>query len=259
MYNVCNMYSQREIYANYVTGARNKAGTKWYKTLLLAVFAGVFIAFGAAASTVASATFAEGAARIIKAAVFPIGLIWVVLCGAELFTGNCLLIAPTVGGDIKFTSLLKNWGLSYGGNLLGGVLIAVIVVYGGVQTGATKDACVAVAASKCNMDFGIALLKAVPCNMLVCVAVWAAMSSESVAGKIIALYTPVFAFVLCGFEHSVANMYYLTAGLLSGSAEELNAGNALAFCLIPSTLGNIAGGGLVALAMRFLYGEKKTN
>ena len=251
------MFTQDETYLNYVAVAKNKAEAKWYKTLLLAVFAGAFIAFGAAASNAASATFSGSAASLLKAAVFPIGLTLVIFFGAELFTGNCLLIAPAVGRDIKPAHLFKNWGIVYGGNLLGSVLIAVIVVYSGVQTGAVKDACIAVAANKCNMNFGIALLRAIPCNILVCLAVWFALSSKSATGKIFALYLPVFAFVVCGFEHSVANMYYLTAGLLSGSAEGLNVGNAILNCLIPTTLGNIIGGGITALTLYFLHGRKK--
>lgn len=251
------MFTQDETYQNYIAVAQGKTSAKWYKTLLLAVFAGAFIAFGAAASNAASATFLGSAASVLKAAVFPIGLTLVVFFGAELFTGNCLLVSPAVGRDIKLTHLFKNWGIVYGGNLLGSVLIAVIVVYSGVQTGAVKDACITVAANKCNMNFGIALLRAIPCNMLVCLAVWFAMSSKSAAGKILALYLPVFAFVVCGFEHSVANMYYLTAGLLSGSSEGLNLGNAILNCLIPTTLGNIIGGCIIALTLYFLHGRKK--
>lgn len=250
------MYTQAETYLNYIKVAQGKTAAKWYKTLLLAVFAGAFIAFGAVASTAASATFSGSAASILKAAVFPVGLILVVFFGAELFTGNCLLIAPAVGKDIKVSALFKNWGIVYGGNLIGSVLIAVIVVYGGVQTSAVNEACITAAANKCNMNFGIALLRAIPCNMLVCLAVWFALASKSAAGKILAIYLPIFAFVVSGFEHSVANMYYLTAGLLSGSSEGLNVGNAILNCLIPSTLGNIIGGCIIALSLHFIYGQK---
>lgn len=252
------MFTPAEAYSNYITVAKNKTSAIWYKTLILAILAGAFIAFGAAASTAASASLSGSAASAVKAAVFPVGLILVVIVGAELFTGNCLLIAPAAGRDIKLTALLKNLGIVYGGNLIGSILIALIVVYSGVQTGAVKDACIAAAANKCNMNFGIALLRAIPCNILVCLAVWCALSSKSSAGKILALYMPVFAFVVCGFEHSVADMYYLTAGLLSGSAEGLNLGNAIVNCLIPATLGNILGGGLFALALFAVHRPKKT-
>ena len=251
------MFTQAETYLNYIGVAQGKTGAKWYKTLLLAVFAGAFIAFGAVASNFASATFSGSGASIAKAAVFPIGLTLVVLFGAELFTGNSLLLAPAVGKDIKVTALLKNWGIVYGGNLLGSVLIAVIVVYSGIQKDAVKEACIAVAANKCNLNFGIALLRAIPCNILVCLAVWFALSSKTAPGKIISLYLPIFAFVICGFEHSVANMYYLTAGLLSGSSSGLNVGNAILNCLIPSTLGNVIGGAITALSIYLIHGQKK--
>ena len=106
------MYTPGEIYQNYITSAKNKTSAIWYKTLILAVLAGAFIAFGAAASTAASATFDGSAASVIKAAVFPLGLILVVICGAELFTGNCLLVIPAASKEIKPTALLKNWGIA---------------------------------------------------------------------------------------------------------------------------------------------------
>ena len=250
------MFTQDETYLNYIEVAKNKTAAKWYRTLILAIFAGAFIAFGAVASTAASATFSGSAASVAKAAVFPIGLTLVVLFGAELFTGNCLLVAPALSRDINVTYLFKNWGIVYVGNLIGSILIALIVVYGKVQTGAVKEACIAVAANKCNLNFGIALLRAIPCNMLVCLAVWFALSSKTATGKILSLYLPIFAFVVCGFEHSVANMYYLTAGLLSGSSAGLNVGNAILFSLIPSTLGNIIGGAIIAISIHFLHRQK---
>ena len=252
------MYTQAETYLNYITVARNKTGAKWYNTLILAVFAGAFIAFGGASSTVASATLSGSASSIAKAAVFPVGLILVVFFGAELFTGNCLLVAPAVGKDIKPALLFKNWGIVYAGNLIGSVLIALIVVFSGLQTEAVKEACILIATNKCNMNFGEALLRAIPCNMLVCLAVWFALSAKSAPGKIILLYLPVFTFVVCGFEHSVANMYYLTAGLFSGDGGGLNIGNAVVNSLIPSTLGNIIGGALIALTVYLINGRKKT-
>ena len=146
-----------ETYQSYITVAQSKTSAVWYKTLLLAVFAGAFIAFGAAASNAASATVVGGAATAVKSAVFPVGLILVVIFGAELFTGNNLLLAPAIGRNIKISALFKNLGIVYCGNLIGSVLIALTVVYSGIQTGAVKDACISVAAAKCNLGFGIAL------------------------------------------------------------------------------------------------------
>lgn len=253
------MKSPAEIARSYITVAQGKTAQKWYKTLILAVLAGVFIAFGATCATFAGAN-AQNAA-LVKGLVFPVGLILVVVCGAELFTGNCLLISPAIGKDIKVGGLFKNWGIVYAGNLLGGLLVAVLVVYSHVQNDTVAVACVATAAAKSNMSFGDALLRGILCNMLVCLAVWASMASSSTAGKILAVYFPVLAFVVCGFEHSVANMYYLSAGLLTSveyavTATGLSVGNALLYCLLPSTIGNMIGGSLIGIAYHTVYRTK---
>ncbi len=256
------MIKPSEVAVEYVGIAQAKTSQRFYKTLVLAVLAGVFIALGAALSTFVSADFSGSTARLIKGAVFPLGLILVVICGAELFTGNCLLVAPTLSREVKPTSTLKNLGLCYFGNLVGSVLIAVLVVFSHVMPDSVGMSAVATANLMCEMSFGDAMLRGMLCTMLVCLAVWAAMSSKSVPGKILAVYLPVFAFVACGFEHSVANMYYLTAGLMesaitpfSGSA--LTLGNSLVYCLIPSTIGNIIGGAAIALAMLAVHKFKK--
>ncbi len=251
------MFTPAQISQNYISVAKAKTSLVWYKALILAVLAGVFIAFGAAVATFASAGLSGSSAAVVKGAVFPVGLILVVVCGAELFTGNCLLIAPAISRDIRVRGLLKNLGIVYIGNLVGGVLIAVILVYSHAMNAEVAAAAVAATEAKCGMGFGDALLRGVLCNMLVCLAVWASMASTSVPGKILAVYLPVFAFVACGFEHSVANMYYLTAGLLTGAeygiAAEMTLGSALVNCLIPSTLGNIIGGAAIAIAYFAVY------
>lgn len=254
------MKSPAEIAQGYVKVAQGKTTQKWYKLLILAVLAGAFIAFGAATATAASA--GTGAySTLIKGLVFPVGLVLVVVCGAELFTGNCLLISPLMGKDIKVGGFFKNLGIVYAGNFLGGLLVAVLVVYSYAQSQTVAEACVAAAAAKSNMGFGDALLRGILCNMLVCLAVWASMASTSTAGKIVALYLPVLAFVVCGFEHSVANMYYLSAGLMAGveygiSAAGLTVGNALLYCLLPSTLGNVIGGCLIGIGYHTVYRTK---
>lgn len=254
------MKSPAEIAQGYIKVAQGKTTQKWYKLLILAVLAGAFIAFGGAAATAASAnTGAYG--TLIKGLVFPVGLLLVIVCGSELFTGNCLLISPLIGKDIKVGGFFKNLGIVYAGNFLGGLLIAVLVVYSHAQNQTVAEACVAAAAAKSNMGFGEALLRGILCNMLVCLAVWAAMASTSTAGKIMAIYLPVLAFVVCGFEHSVANMYYLSAGLMARveygiSAAGLTVGNALLYCLLPSTLGNIIGGFLIGIGYHTVYRTK---
>lgn len=256
------MLKPSEVASEYVGIAQGKVSMRWYKTLVLAVLAGAFIAFGGAASTFASAEMTGATSRLVKGAVFPVGLMLVVICGAELFTGNCLLLAPTLSREVKPMATLKNLGLAYLGNLVGSILIAVLVVFSHVMPEAVGIAAVNTANAKCAMTFGDALLRGILCNMLVCLAVWAAMSSKSVPGKILAVYLPVFTFVACGFEHSIANMYYLSAGLMESaitpfSGASLNLGNSLVYCLIPSTIGNIIGGAAIAAAMFAVHKFKK--
>ena len=256
------MFTPSEIAHNYIEVAKKKTTLKWYKMLVLAILAGAFIAFGAVTATAVSAGINGSVASLLKGLVFPVGLILVVICGAELFTGNCLLVSPAIGKDIKVRALLKNWGIVYLGNLIGGVVIALLVVFSRVQNPTVADACAKAAAAKCNLSFVNSFLRGILCNMLVCLAVWGAMASKSAAGKILALYMPIFAFVACGFEHSVANMYYLSAGLLTQVTVEgisyagLNIGRALLFSLLPSTLGNIIGGSLIGCAYHAVYRAK---
>ncbi len=247
-----------EIAANYINLAKAKTAQVWWKTLILAALAGAFIALGAAVATVAGSGFTGAQASLIKAAVFPLGLILVVICGAELFTGNCLLIAPLLQREVKVKGVLKNLGLVYLGNLLGAVLIALLVVGGKAYTDAAALSAVSAAAAKCNLNFGYGVLRGILCNILVCLAVWGAMASKNAVGKILFVYMPVFAFVACGFEHSVANMFYLSAGLLAQpvyglTADGLNIGYSLLNGLLAPTIGNIIGGALIGIAYWAVY------
>lgn len=256
------MNQPKETAEKYIEIAKTKTSSAWYKLLILSVLAGAYIAFGAALATAASSGFVGTQASLIKGAVFPLGLILVVICGAELFTGDCLLVAPMLSRDVKARHAFKTLGIAYGGNFIGAVILAVLVVYSRSMSDAAAEACVAIAAGKCGMNFGYALLRGILCNMLVCLAVWGATASGSASGKILVVYLPVFAFVVCGFEHSVANMYYLISGLLASAeygiaASGLSFGNSLLYCLLPSTIGNIIGGGLIALAYWAVYIKRK--
>lgn len=246
-----------EIANNYIGVAKGKTSNAWYKILVLAVLAGAFIALGGALATVAGATAGGTTDTLVKGAVFPLGLMLVVVCGSELFTGNCLLVAPLLNRDIKVKGMLKNWGIVYIGNFIGAILIALLVVYSNTYNAQTQASAIAVVAAKSELNFGVAMLKGILCNMLVCLAVWAAMASKNAAGKILAVYLPVFAFVVCGFEHSVANMYYImSAVMLDGGA--FNFGYALLNGLLAPTIGNIIGGALIAVAYWAVYFRSKT-
>ncbi|MDE7165368.1 MAG: formate/nitrite transporter family protein [Clostridiales bacterium] len=247
-----------DIASNYITVANGKTTNAWYKILLLGVLAGAFIALGGAIATVAGTAVGGTSAILVKGAVFPLGLMLVVICGSELFTGNCLLVAPLLNRDIKVRGMLKNWGLAYLGNFIGAVLIALLVVYSNTYSGNIGVAAVSLVAAKSELNFGVALLKGILCNILVCLAVWSAMASKNAAGKILAVYLPVFAFVVCGFEHSVANMFYImSAVMIDGGA--FNFGYALLNGLLAPTIGNIIGGALIAVAFWVLYFKRTKN
>lgn len=237
---------------DYIEIAKVKTSAPWHRTLILAVMAGAFIALGGAVATIASAGLSGAQAALVKGAVFPLGLMLVVVCGAELFTGNCLFALPLLNRDIKLGRALKNLGIVYSGNLVGSVLIATLVVFGHAMGDGAAAACVATAVAKCSLGFGDVFLRGILCNMLVCLAVWSSVAAKNVGGKLLAVYMPVFAFVVCGFEHSVANMYYLSAGLMAqaelGLAVTATLGDGLLYCLLPSTLGNIVGGALIGVA-----------
>lgn len=255
------MYQSIETAEIYKKAAQSKTSGTWCRLFVLAVAAGAFIAFGGVFSVVAGAAVGGSAASIVRGAVFPLGLILVVVCGAELFTGNSLLIAPLLNRDIKLAGLLRNWGIAYFGNISGAVVVAVLVVFGRVYGDAACAAAIASVAAKCDADFLSMMLKGVLCNMLVCLAVWSAISSKSIAGKIIAVYFPVFAFVACGFEHSVANMYYIASSFMISNSG-LSFGVALLNGLIAPTIGNIIGGGLIAVLFWitcFEHGNEKVD
>ena len=249
------MNGPKEIANNYIISAKEKTSAAWHRLFLLAVLAGAFIALAGALATVAGAVASENA-LLIKGAVFPLGLMLVVVCGSELFTGNCLLVAPLLNKDIKIGGMLKNWGLAYLGNFIGATLIAVLVVYSNTYSGNIGVAAVSVVAAKSELNFGVALLKGVLCNMLVCLAVWMAMASKSAAGKMLAVYMPVFAFVVCGFEHSIANMFYIMSAAMVNSGG-FNFGYAILNGLLAPTIGNIIGGALIAVAFWALHFKRK--
>ena len=243
------MKPSSEILAAYETTARNKTTLPTWKLILSGIFAGLFIALGGLGSQIASVAVGGTAGKLVGACVFPVGLFLVVTVGAELFTGNCLLPAPWLNRKttgVKMGGILKNWFFVYIGNFIGGLLLALAVYFGHINKmfdGALGDTMMSTAASKMAIDPVEAVIKAILCNILVCLAVWIAMGSADLGGKAIAVFAPVMLFVLCGFEHSVANMYFIPTGLLLGAEGDI--GGFLINNLLPVTIGNILGGSLV--------------
>ena len=252
-----SVFTPAEVAKNVIGIGKAKTSMTSGKLFFLGILAGMFIAFAAVGSTTVTAFMqSAGAARIIGACVFPAGLSMVLVAGSELFTGNCLIAVSVLSGESRFSQMIRNWICVYIGNFVGAMIVALMMSGSGLfslSSGAAAAAAVSTAASKCSLSFVSALLRGIMCNFLVCIAVWMSFAAKTVSGKIIGAFFPVMLFVLCGFEHSVANMYYIPAGLFaSNSAAFASVGGAVPECLtwgaffvknlIPVTLGNIIGG-----------------
>jgi formate/nitrite transporter len=242
-----------------------KASMDTITLLALAVLAGAFIALGGVFATVALAGAESapwGATRVLAGVVFSLGLILVVVGGAELFTGNNLIVMAWAGRRIGTAALLRNWAVVYAGNFLGALSIALAVFLAGTHragAGAFGATALRVAADKLRLDFGQAIVLGILCNVLVCLAVWLAFSARTTADRILAVVPPISAFVAAGFEHSIANMYFVPLGLLiaafdpafvaarglEAQAQVLSWSAFFGRNLLPVTLGNVIGGALL--------------
>lgn len=237
---------------DYCAAAEKRVTQSLPRLLLLGALAGAFIAFAGVAASVGGAL----GGKLASATIFPIGLTMVLLAGSELFTGNCLFLMPLLRRNITAGHMLRNWVAVYLGNLLGSVAVAFLVVQCGALDG-IAEAAVAAAVTKAALPFGVALLRGVLCNFLVCLAVWMAFCAQSAGGKVVSLFGSIFLFVLCGFEHSVANMYYIPAGIFLAENGEVT-WLSLWQNLLPVTLGNMVGGCGLGGILYLLYGRKNT-
>lgn len=237
---------------DYCAAAEKRVTQSLPRLLLLGALAGAFIAFAGVAASIGGAL----GGKLASATIFPIGLTMVLLAGSELFTGKCLFLMPLLRRNITAGHMLRNWVAVYLGNLLGSVAVAFLVVQCGALDG-IAEAAVAAAVTKAALPFGVALLRGVLCNFLVCLAVWMAFCAQSAGGKVVSLFGPIFLFVLCGFEHSVANMYYISAGIFLAENGEVT-WLSLWQNLLPVTLGNMVGGCGLGGILYLLYGRKNT-
>ncbi len=263
-------------------GAR-KAEMSFLRTFMLAVLAGAFIALGALFATTVSAgslsslgpdgssayttALPYGVVRLLAGLVFCLGLVLVVVGGAELFTGNNLIVMAWASGKVTIRQLLRNWGIVYVGNFAGSVGTAIIVfltrqyTFGAGSIGITA---LRTAATKCDYDFVQAVALGTLCNALVCMAIWLTYSARSTVDRILSIVFPITAFVAAGFEHSIANMYFIPFGLFikdfdpaytAGIAAQvphladLTWGAFFVRNLIPVTIGNIIGGAVMVAAV----------
>ena len=271
-----NFFSPADVAQNYISIGKSKANTPVIKTIILAIMAGLFIAIGGiAATTVAVAVKPAALGKFLGAIVFPGGLTMVLIAGSELFTGNCLLIIPVLEKSIQIRGMVKNLVLVYIGNMIGSIVLAAAVVFShqvALFDNGVAVSVISTAAAKCSIPFTDALIKGILCNFLVCIAVWISFAAKDITGKIIGVFFPILMFVLCGFEHSVANMYYIFAGLFANGVPDfaaaasaagidtgmLTVGNMFLNNLLPVTIGNIIGGAIcVGLPYWYIYLRRK--
>lgn len=262
-----NFLTPSEVAGELVTVAENKANLSLLQKIVLGIIAGAYIAFAAVASNTAAFQLMNnpgtlGLSKLLSAFVFSGGLILVVVCGSELFTGNNLMLMGVYEKKISVKQLLISWGIVYVANFVGSILIAFMVAKSG-QLGFAGSmlggATIKIACTKVSLSTSNAILLGLMCNWLVCLAVWGSTAARDIGSKIMAIFFPIMMFVTAGFEHSIANMYYISAclfakensqyvdaalqlGVKQSDIANLDWSSFFLGNLLPVTLGNIIGG-----------------
>ncbi|MGB9750258.1 MAG: formate/nitrite transporter family protein [Caldisericia bacterium] len=251
--------TSKEIFKKLVENGPLKTDMTIFKMLILSFLAGIYISFGGELYIMATQDVKIGSSfsQFLGGSVFSIGLMLVVIAGGELFTGNNLLIIPLLSRKINLKGFFKNLFFVYSGNLIGSIIFAFITFLSGIYKYNNFEwgyRAVLIANSKVNLTFFEALSKGILCNILVCLAIWMATGSKNIISKIFSIYFPITAFVMSGFEHSVANMFLIPIGIIIKNNEtlssklvnidifNLNWANFFIKNLIPVTIGNIIGG-----------------
>ncbi len=253
-------YAPREIAHRVENAGVAKAALPVLSTFVLALLAGAFIAFGAMLFTLVmtGSGLGLGPGRLLGGVAFSLGLILVVVAGAELFTGNNLIVMAWADRKISTGALLKNWVVVFLGNVAGSLAMAVLMILSGsldIGGGTVAKTAIAIAEAKVALPPLQAFVRGLLCNTLVCLAVWLCFAAHSVSGKILSIVFPIAAFVALGFEHSIANAYLIPVGFLAGANVDM-AG--FLSNMIPVTVGNIVGGSVfVALVYWLIYLRKK--
>jgi formate/nitrite transporter len=279
-----NFVPPAELAQSLVAVSQKKVSGTFVKLFILGILAGVYIGFAAhLATTVATGTFEWfGLKKFLVGAVFSVGLMLVMIPGSELWTGNCLLSVGLLEKKVKFGGLMKNWTAVYLGNLVGSILLAYMIAAStGLLDGAVGGTAIKIASGKVSAEIaGMShnyayFFRAVAANWLVCLAVMMALAAKDIGAKVLAIFFPIMAFVTSGFEHSIANMYFIPAGIFakgfdkavvaSGKSAEvlsaLNWGSMWTQNILIVTLGNFVGGSiLVGVVYWYLYvrGSKAT-
>jgi formate/nitrite transporter len=271
--------SPQEITESYSEIGIKKVNSSFLKLFILGILAGAFIAFASEGSNTAIHTIESvGIGKALAGALFSTGLMLVLVAGGELFTGNCLIVISCIEKKASWTGMLRNWLIVYAGNFVGSLLLAWFILQSGqlgFSAGMLGGFTIKTAAYKTGLSFTNAFYMGILCNWLVCLAVWMSLGAKDIAGKLLAIFFPIWLFITSGFEHSVANMYYISAGImakanpewvaqaiqLGASPEKINGLGWESFLinnLVPVTLGNIVGGSVfVGLAYWLSYLYKK--
>lgn len=268
-----------QIVAANMNAAKSKTELSLGRMILLGIFAGMFIAGGASASSLAMHAISNvGLARLVAGTIFPVGLMMIVLVGGELFTGDCLMIMGCVHGKFSVSKMVKVLIVVYLSNLVGSLLFAGLVYASGqynYTNGMLGAFTIKVALGKVNLSFGAAVASGILCNIFVCMAVLMATAARDISGKIWGIFFPILTFIVSGYEHCVANMYYIPAGIFAAANEayvtsgvnnamfaadqlaNLNWVNFVVKNLIPVTIGNILGGMVFVGLPLYLIHQKK--
>lgn len=264
-----------EVTDAYIEACVPKAASPAWRVFVLAVMAGVLVSLGATASSAAAFGIADaGVQRVLMGIVFPVGLMMIVLLGAELFTGNALMVTAALSKEITWASLLRNWVIVYVGNFIGAVGMAALMAFFGQYELGGGDLAVftaKVAAAKCQLPWMNAFVLGIFCNVMVCIAIYLGNTAHETSGKILGVFFPIFGFVIASFEHCIANMYYIPAGIFANAVPRyasmiteaginvaaLDFPTLIMANLIPVTIGNIIGGALVGLVMYVTHSKKR--
>ncbi len=277
-----NFLTPAEIAVATANAGKAKCEMAISKMIVMGILAGAYIGFGANLATKIGSMEAAGTSggQFLFGAVFSVGLMLVVIAGSELFTGNCMFCCiSSLNGQSTWGGLLKNWTVVFLANFVGSVLLVYIIFYGGfwgdpTAISAHGSKALGIASAKMSLTWGQAFFRAICCNWLVCLAVWVAFAAKDVVGKIFGIFFPIMAFVSSGFEHTVANMFFIPMGITIAqnnpalvaaangmTAEQVTAffsyGNFITANLVPVTLGNIVGGSIfVAMFYWFVFLKK---
>ncbi|MFC1770305.1 formate/nitrite transporter family protein [Candidatus Margulisiibacteriota bacterium] len=265
----------KEVAEAMVSIGKKKVSMPFLAASVLGILAGVYIGFGAQIATTVSTTTSKflgfGISKFLAGSVFSVGLMLVVIAGAELFTGNNLIVKAVLKGEVTWAQLVKSWVIIYIANFIGSLIVVFIVYLGGLYASAGNElgaTALKIANAKVNLSFAAAFFRGILCNWLVCLAVWLCIAAKDVTGKIWSCFFPIMTFVACGYEHSIANMFFIpmgvllknqpqvleTAGLTLSQLGNLTWVGAFTNNILAVSLGNIIGGAVfVGTAYFFVY------